>query len=113
MPIQGPLTKAETEILAGGFLKSREPNRPSGIVVVHYSRGQAKPTNKNGNSLMAEKVTGKHADMLREASGKISAKSHEPLRRKCPYTEIVPKILTAIPKSAEKNMENSAIASFH
>jgi hypothetical protein len=30
----------------------------------YYSRGQAKPTNKNGNSLMAEKVTGKHADML-------------------------------------------------
>ena len=62
---------------------------------------------------MAEKVTGKRADMLREASGKISAQSHEPLRRKCPYTEIVPKILTAPPKSAEKNMENSAIASFH
>jgi hypothetical protein len=28
VPVQGPLTKAETEILAGGFLKSREPNRP-------------------------------------------------------------------------------------
>jgi hypothetical protein len=78
-----------------------------------YSRGQAKPTNKNGNSLMAEKVTGKHADMLKEASGQISAKSHESLWRKCPYKEIVPEILTATPKSAGKNMKNCAIASFH
>jgi hypothetical protein len=31
-----------------------------------YSRGQAKPTDKNGILVMAEKV---HADMLREASG--------------------------------------------
>ena len=44
-----------------------------------YSRGQTKPTNKNGNLLMASKVTRKCADMLREASGQISAKSHKPL----------------------------------
>jgi hypothetical protein len=80
---------------------------------VTYSRGQAKPTNKNGNSLMAEKVTGKHADMLKEASGQISAKSHELLWRKCPYKELVPEILTATPKSAGKNMKNCAIASFY
>jgi len=79
---------------------------------LNYSRGQAKPTNKNGNSLMAEKVTGKRADTLKEASGQISAKSHEPLWRKCPYKEIVPEILAGTPKSAGKNMKNSAIASF-
>ena len=78
-----------------------------------YSRGQSKSTNKNGNSLMAEKVTGKCADMLRKASGQISAKSHEPLWRKCPYKEIIPEILAGTPKSARKNMKNSAIASFH
>jgi hypothetical protein len=78
-----------------------------------YSRGQSKSTNKNGNSLMAEKVTGKRADMLREASGQISAQSHEPLWRKCPYKEIIPEILASTPKSAGKNMKNSAIASFH
>jgi len=62
---------------------------------------------------MAEKVTRKHADILREASGQISAKSHEPLWRKCPYIEIVPEILAGTPKSAGKIMKNSAIASFH
>jgi len=81
--------------------------------MANYSRGQAKSTNKNGNPLMAEKVTGKRADMLREASGQISAKSHEPLWRKCPYKEIIPEILASTPKSARKNMKNSAIASFH
>jgi hypothetical protein len=55
---------------------------------------------------MAEKVTGKRTDMLREASGQISAKSHEPLWR-------IPEILAGTPKSAGKNMKNSAIASFH
>jgi hypothetical protein len=35
------------------------------------------------------------------------------LSRKCPYKEIVPEILTSTPKSAEKNMKNSTIASFH
>jgi len=58
-------------------------------------------------------VTGNRADTLKEASGQISTKSHEPLSRKCPYTEIVPEILANHPKSAGKNMENSAIASFH
>jgi hypothetical protein len=62
---------------------------------------------------MAEKMPRKRADMLREASGQISVKLYEPLWRKCPYTEIVPQILAGTPKSAEKNMENSAIASFH
>ena len=62
---------------------------------------------------MAQKVIGKRADMLREASGQISAKSHEPLWRKCPYKEIIPEILAGTPKSARKNMKNSAIASFH
>jgi len=47
---------------------------------------------------MAEKVPGKRADMLREASGQISAKSNKPLWRKCLYTEIVPEILTGTPK---------------
>jgi len=84
-----------------------------GNIGIFYSRGQAKSTNKNGNPLMAEKVTGKRADMLREASGQISAKSHEPLWRKCPYKEIIPEILASTPKSARKNMKNSAIASFH
>jgi len=37
----------------------------------------------------------------------------QPLWKKCPYTGIVPKILTAIPKSADKNIKNRAIASFH
>jgi hypothetical protein len=60
---------------------------------------------------MAEKMPGKRADMLREASGQISVKLYEPLWRKCPYTEIVPKFLAGTPKSAGKNMKNSAIAS--
>jgi hypothetical protein len=62
---------------------------------------------------MAEKMPRKHADMLREASGQISVKLHEPLWRKCPYTEMVPKILAGTPKSAGKNMKNSKITSFH
>jgi hypothetical protein len=62
---------------------------------------------------MGEKMPGKRADMLREASGQISVKLYEPLWRNCPFTEIVPKILAGTPKSAEKNMKNSAIASFH
>ena len=78
-----------------------------------YSRGQAKPTNKNGKFLMSEKVTGKRADISREASGQISAPSYEPLSRKCPYKEIVPEILAGTPKSARKNTENCAIASFY
>jgi len=36
-----------------------------------YSRGQAKPTNKNGKFLMSEKVTGKRADISKEASAKF------------------------------------------
>jgi len=60
-----------------------------------------------------EKVAGKRADTLREASGQFSPKSHEPLSRKCPYTKIVPENMADPPKSAGKNMENSAIASFH
>jgi len=48
---------------------------------LYYSRGQAKPANKNGNLLMREKVTGKRVDALREASGQNSPKSHEPLLR--------------------------------
>lgn len=67
-----------------------------------YSRGQAKPTNKNGNVLMATKVPGKRADMLREASGQISAKSHKPFWRKWPYTEIDPKILAGHQKVPRK-----------
>ena len=78
-----------------------------------YSRGQAKSPNKNGSLLMPEKMTGKHPDTLREASGQISPKFHEPLSRKCLYKEIVPEILTDHPKSAGKNRENCAIASFH
>jgi len=62
---------------------------------------------------MAGKVAGKRADTSREASGQISAKSHEPLWRKCQNTEIVLKFLAGTPKSAKKNMKNSAIASFH
>jgi hypothetical protein len=53
-----------------------------------YSRGQAKHANKNGNSVMRSKATGKRADILREASGQVSHKfdkSHElPLSRKYP-----------------------------
>ena len=75
------------------------------ITEMDYSRGQPKSTNKNGNSLMGEKVTGKRVDMAREASGQISAKSHEPLWRKCPYKEIIPEILASTPKSAGKNMK--------
>jgi hypothetical protein len=84
-----------------------------GWLSVDYSCGQAKPTNKNGNTLMTQKMFRKRADMLREAPGQISVKLHEPLWRKCPYTEIVPKIVAGTPKSAEKNMKNSAITSFH
>jgi len=62
---------------------------------------------------MAGKVAGKRADTSREASGQISAKSQEPLWRKCRNTEIVPKFLAGTPKSAKKNMKNSAMASFH
>jgi hypothetical protein len=58
-------------------------------------------------------VTGKRPDILREASGQISAKFYELLSRKCPYKEIVPGILADHPKSAGKNRENMAIASFH
>ena len=57
-------------------------------------------------------MAGKQADTLREASGQISAKSHKPLWRKCPNTEIVLKFLASTPKSAEKDMKNSAITSF-
>ena len=43
--------------------------------LLDYSRGQAKPTNKNGNLVMAEKMLGKHADRLREARGQFSSQS--------------------------------------
>jgi len=49
-----------------------------------YSRGQAKPTNKNGILLS----------------------------RKYLYKEIVPENMAGTPKSVGKNTENSAIASF-
>jgi len=62
---------------------------------------------------MSEKVTGKGADISREAPGQISTTPHEPLSRKCLYKEIVPEILADTPKSARKNTKNSAIASFH
>jgi len=62
---------------------------------------------------MAGKVAGKRTDTLREASGQISAKSHELLWRKCWNTEMVPKFLASTPKSAKKNMKNSVITSFH
>ena len=62
---------------------------------------------------MSEKVTGKHVDISREASGQISAPSYKPSLRKCPYKEIVPEILAGTPKSARKNTENCAIASFY
>ena len=62
---------------------------------------------------MSEKVTGKCADISREPSGQISAPSYEPLSRKCLYKEIVPEFLAGTSKSARKNMENCAIASFH
>jgi len=67
-----------------------------------YSRGQAKPANKNGNLLMREKLTGKRVDALKEASGQNSPKSHEPLSRKCPYTEMVPENLAYPQKVAGK-----------
>jgi hypothetical protein len=51
---------------------------------------------------MSEKVTGKRADISREASGQISAPSYEPLLRKYPYKEIVPEILAGTPKNARK-----------
>ena len=62
---------------------------------------------------MSEKVTGKRADISREASGQISAPCYEPLSRECLYKEIGPEIMAGTPKSAGKNMENSAMASFH
>ena len=103
-----------------GLHNNRSANQWGGGALGHlvelshcYSRGQTKSTNKNGNSLMVKKVTGKHADMLRKGSGQISAKSHKPLWRKCPYKKIIPEILASTPKSARKNMKNSAIASFH
>jgi hypothetical protein len=51
---------------------------------------------------MAERVPGKHANILRETSGQVSAKYHELLWRTCSHTEIVPKILASTPKSAKK-----------
>jgi hypothetical protein len=51
--------------------------------------------------------------MPREDYGQISVKSHKPLWRKCPYTEIVLKFLAGTPKSDQKNMKNSTITSFH
>ena len=39
-----------------------------------YSCGQAKPTNKNGKFLMAEKIFEKHVDRLRQACVKIMKK---------------------------------------
>jgi len=62
---------------------------------------------------MSEKVTGKGADILREAPGQISTTSHKLLSRKCLYKEILPEILADTPKSARKNTENCAIASFY
>ena len=52
---------------------------------------------------MSEKVTGKGADISREAPGQISTTPHEPLSRKCLYKEIGPEIMAGTPKSAGKN----------
>jgi len=57
---------------------------------------------------MAGKVAEKYTDTSKEALAKF-----QPLCRKSGNIEIVPKILTNTPKSAEKNMKNSAITSFH
>ena len=62
---------------------------------------------------MPKKMTGKRADISREASGQISAPSYAPLSRKCPYNEKVPEILAGTPRSARKNEKNCAIASFY
>ena len=71
------------------------------------SRGQAKPTNKNRNFLMAEKILGKHADSndrLRQACGQFLSQSHEPFLRKCLNKERVPENL-ANTKTNRKNHE--------
>ena len=38
-----------------------------------YSRGQPKPSKKNGKLMMAEKMIGKHANRLSEARGQFSS----------------------------------------
>ena len=78
-----------------------------------YSRGQVKPTNKNGNYLMAEKIPGKHADRLRQARGQFSSQSHELFLRKCLYKKSDPEILTITPKKIVKITKKCGIASFH
>ena len=59
---------------------------------------------------MAEKMTGKHADRLRQARGQLSSQSHEPFLRKCLYKKSDPEIPTTTPKKNRKNHEK---ASFH
>jgi hypothetical protein len=78
-----------------------------------YSRGQAKPTKKNENNLMAEKTIRKHAARLRQARGQFSAQSHEPFLRKCLYKESVPENLAGTPKKFVKITKKCGIASFH
>jgi len=78
-----------------------------------YSRGQAKPANKNGNLMMAEKMIGKHANRLREARGQFSSQSHEPFLRKCLYKDTVPENMADPPKKIGKIKKKCGIASFH
>ena len=54
---------------------------------------------------MSEKVTRKHADILREASGQISGLSYEPLSGKCLYKGIVPEMMAQTPKSIESPLK--------
>ena len=68
-----------------------------------YSRGQAKPANKNGNLMIAEKMIGKHANRLREARGQFSSQSHELFLRKCLYMETVPENMPDPPKKSQEN----------
>ena len=71
-----------------------------------YSLGQVNPTNKNGNYLMAKKMTGKHTDRLRQAHGQFLSQSHEPFLRKCLYKKSDPEILTTTPKKTQKSAES-------
>jgi hypothetical protein len=80
---------------------------------MYYSREQVKPTNKNGNYLMAKKMPGKHADKLRQAGGQFSSQSHKLFLRKCLYKKNDPEILAMTPKKIVKIMKKCGIASFY
>ena len=83
------------------------------IAACSYSHGEAKPTNKDENLMMAEKMIGKHTNRLREACGQFSSQFHKPFLRKCLYKNTVPENMADPPKNFGKIKKKCRIASFH